>query len=151
MKKLLFAGVTAVLAGVIAFALVNDSRDDAELPVQQARDVAPEPEAADLVAPEPLVAQEEPVEELPEGWTVDEDGFVWEPLSFDKPQRKNNGDGTWTTKKLARIYNSDGTFRETPITITSTPSMKRLAPKQRTYEGSSIDPKKKPVTSQDGE
>lgn len=130
MKKTLIAGATVLLAGVVAFAFARDDRAEPEAvdaPVAQA-DVQ-EPEAPELA--DPGVIEEEPVveeaaDELPPGWEVDETGFVWEPLSYDEPQIRNNGDGTVTMRKLARIYEADGTMREVPVTATATITQKRV-------------------------
>ena len=89
----------------------NDEAPVVENETVAQEEPAPEPEVA-------LAAPEEPEEVAPvhEDLTVDEDGHVWGPLSFDNPQVKINGDGTVTVKKLARAYRADGTMEEIPIT-----------------------------------
>jgi hypothetical protein len=133
MMKPLIVGATLSLAGVVAFALARDTREDptAEAPVA----TAPPVEIADVELADPgQIGEEAPapvVEELPVGWNVDETGFVWEPLSFDTPQIRNNGDGTLTMRKLARIY-KDGEMREVGIQATATPDLARIPIQQRT-------------------
>lgn len=128
MNKPLLFGATALVAGVVAFALTYDSRDEAQeidKPVAQAPVEEPKVELADpgVIEDEPVV---EETEELPEGYFVDEMGRVWEPLSFDKPQIKANGDGTFTMRKLARIYEADGSMREQPIVGIASPVHRRV-------------------------
>jgi len=152
MKTTLIAGTTLLLAGVAAFALNRDDREEKTVETPQEQAAAPETKTVELADPGQI---EEPEEEatvspLPEGWEVDETGHVWEPLSFNKPQVRNNGDGTITMRKLIRIY-ENGKMREIPITATATPVQKRLpmkqrvAPKSVTNTGSAeiktIDPK----------
>lgn len=134
MKPILYGSGAAILvAGAVAFALSLDGRT-ADLPEPEAvakQEAAPEP-AAELVDPGTI---EEPVAEpdvaLPEGYEVDEDGHVWEPLSYHKPQLKNNGDGTVTMRKLARIIEADGSMREVPIKVVAHPISKRMPVKKR--------------------
>ena len=105
------AGITLGV-GAVAF---TQSGDDATPVVENeavAEEPAPEPEEVALATPE----EPEVVAPVHEDLTVDEDGHVWGPLSFDNPQVKINGDGTVTVKKLARAYRADGTMEEIPIT-----------------------------------
>jgi hypothetical protein len=133
MKGILTGGASLLVVGVAAFAFSQSRRGAvAEAPevVVETPVVAEPVVLADpgTIAAEPP-APEEPA--LPPGFEVDEDGFVWEPLSFDKPQVKNNGDGTFTMKKLARIV-ENGQTREVPITVNAAPSQRRLPIRQRT-------------------
>jgi hypothetical protein len=135
MKKPLIAGATVLVAGVVAFAFARDAREEpeaVEAPVAQAS--VEEPAVVELADPGVIADEpaEEAPEELPPGWEVDETGFVWEPLSYDKPQLRNNGDGTVTMRKLARIYEADGTMREVPVTATATITQKRVPRMKRT-------------------
>jgi hypothetical protein len=156
MMKPLIAGTTLILAGVVAFALASDTREDptAEAPIA----TAPPVEIVDVELADPgPIAEEAPapvVEELPVGWHVDETGFVWEPLSFDKPQIRNNGDGTLTMRKLARIY-KNGEMREVGIQATATPDMARIPIQHRTLPKASQtaqrDPAEEAPPSTDGQ
>ncbi|MEM7310100.1 MAG: hypothetical protein AAF682_25720 [Planctomycetota bacterium] len=132
MKGLLIGSGAAVLvAGAVAFALSQGDReaDTAEAPEAVQDEVAATD--AELMDPGTIVDEEGlKIETVDTGIQVDPDGFVWEPLSFDKPQIKHNGDGTITMKKLARIY-ENGVMRETPITALATPDQRRLPVKKR--------------------
>jgi hypothetical protein len=135
MKTPLIAGTTLILVGVAAFALARDDRDDKPIEAPEV-EAAPAPETAraELADPGTIEAEAAAPEAasadvLPEGWEIDETGHVWEPLS-EKPQIRNNGDGTITMRKLIRVW-QNGKMVEKPITATATPSQKRLPVKQR--------------------
>lgn len=127
--KAIISGGTAILilaAGIFAFIILNEDETRSDGTGPQA-DAEQEQQTVQTELADPgTVPEEELAEEMPEGYTVDEDGFVWEPLSYDKPQIKNNGDGTVTMKKLARVYEADGSMREMPITARATPDQRRL-------------------------
>ena len=156
MKAILIGGAAILAAGAVALAFSQDGR----APVQQAPEVVQqaatiEPAAVELADPGTVVEEPLPAPTLvvDTGTQVDADGFVWEPLSFDKPQIKNNGDGTVTMKKLARIVEADGAMREVPITVTASPQQRRLSMKQRTMPGAPAEPTAEATaeTSQDGQ
>jgi len=145
MKKPLIAGTTLLLAGIVAFALTRDSREEKTADAPKAD--TPAVEVAEVELADPGTIEEpapEPVPDaLPQGWEIDEVGHVWEPLSFEKPQVRNNGDGTLTMRKLIRIY-ENGKVREIPITATAVASQKRLPvqtrkPPKVTSESTSTD------------
>lgn len=108
----LAVGAIAVALAVVAFAKGGDDTAPVVENEAVAEEPAPEPEVAQLAAPQ----EPEEVTPVHEDLTVDEDGHIWGPLSFDNPQVKINGDGTVTVKKLARAYRMDGTMEEIPIT-----------------------------------
>ena len=140
-------GAAILIAGMTAFALNRESRD-AEATEASAAVETPVVEEEVVLADPGTIEQEPVVEEeaLPEGYVVDEDGFVWEPLSFDKPQTKLNPDGSITMKKLARIIDPDGTVREVAITGHATVDHRRLPVVQRKPRGEKAGP---PASSAD--
>ena len=152
MKAILIGGAALVAAGAVALALSQDRRET-QAQVPEALPEAAPPPQAELVDPGMIPAEEpapQPELVVEAGYEVDPDGFVWEPLSFDKPQIKNNGDGTVTMKKLARIVEAGGKVREVPITVNAAPQQRRLPIRQR--GGPKPEPTDEPAaTDQDGE
>ena len=134
MKAILIGGAAFLAAGAVALALSQDRRPTPpQAPEVAQNEAAPTP-AAQLVDPGTIPEEvEAPVPELviETGYEVDPDGFVWEPLSFDKPQIKNNGDGTITMRKLARIVEAGGKVREVPITVNAAPQQRRIPIQKR--------------------
>jgi hypothetical protein len=154
MKAILIGGAALLAAGAVALALSQDGRAQAPQAPEVVPQQAPEaPPVAELADPGTIVEEPEPAPVLvvDTGYQVDADGFVWEPLSYDKPQIKGNGDGTVTMKKLARIVEADGSMREVPITVTASPQQRRMPIKARTMPATPQQPEPAAEPSQDGE
>ena len=152
MKAILIGGAAFLAAGAVALALAQDRRETRAQVPEVVPVGTPAPQA-ELVDPGVIPAEEpapQPELVVEAGYEVDPDGFVWEPLSFDKPQIKNNGDGTVTMKKLARVVEAGGKVREVPITVNAAPQQRRLPIRQR--GGPKPEPSAEPAaTDQDGE
>jgi hypothetical protein len=150
MKTPLIVGTTLILAGVVAFALARDDRDTTTVETPAVEEQSAQAPAAELADPGKIEepAAPEVLGTLPEGWEIDETGFVWEPLSFE-PQVRHNADGTLTMKKLARVYDVEtGEMTLKPVTAHAIASQKRIPVKQRSATSAA---KAKPETAQDGE
>jgi hypothetical protein len=155
MKAILIGGAAVLAAGAVALAFTQDRRETPPQAPEVAQHEATPPPVAELADPGTIPVEEPKAAEVvvDTGVQVDPDGFVWEPLSFDHPQIKNNGDGTVTMKKLARIVEAGGKVREVPITVNAAPQQRRLpirsrgtpAPKQEPTAGDTA------TTDQDGE
>ena len=154
MKAILIGGAAVLAAGAVALAFTQDRRETPPQAPQIAQHEAAPAPVQELVDPGTVPPVEEPKPEIvvDTGFQVDADGFVWEPLSFDKPQIKNNGDGTVTMKKLARIVEAGGKVREVPITVNAAPSQRRLPVRQRGTPADKQEPAAQTATTdQDGE
>ena len=149
MKAILIGGAAFLAAGAVALALSQERRETRAQAPEVVVEAEPAPQA-ELVDPG-VIPPEEPQPQLvvETGYEVDPDGFVWEPLSYDKPQIKNNGDGTVTMKKLARIVEAGGKVREVPITVDAAPQQRRLPIRQR--GASKPESTEQPAAVQDGE
>jgi hypothetical protein len=154
MKAILIGGAAVLAAGAVALAFTQDRRETPPQAPEVAHHEATPPPTAELADPGTIPVEEPKAEVVVDtGYEVDPDGFVWEPLSFDHPQIKNNGDGTVTMKKLARIVEAGGKVREVPITVNAAPQQRRLPVRSRATPASKQEPAAEETattTDQDG-